>query len=173
MGNWYQAPTGMGAGVMGLGYWCFATNVGLTIFQARARARAEAAVAPLEVLRDGRRRADRRNGAGRDPGAAGERGLALQGRHAGDWIDPISHAHINLVTGLTMLVAGALFYLVPLLGGAAPSRRLADTCFFALLGGSLAFYVAALYLGFHEGRLVVTAASRPSRPRRRRRSTRS
>src|SRR6267142_309139 len=27
--------------------------------------------------------------------------------HAGEWIDPISHAHINLVTGLTMLTAGA------------------------------------------------------------------
>ncbi len=75
--------------------------------------------------------------------------------HAGEWIDPISHAHINLVTGLTMLVAGALFALVTALGGTAPSRRLADTCFFALLGGSLAFYFAALYLGFHEGRLVV------------------
>jgi hypothetical protein len=35
MGNLYKAPTGKGAGVMGLGYWCFATNVGLTIFQSR------------------------------------------------------------------------------------------------------------------------------------------
>ena len=70
MGNWYKAPTGMGAGVMGLGYWCFATNVVLTIFHSRLVQRAEAPMAPLEVLRDRRRRADRRNGAGRDPGAA-------------------------------------------------------------------------------------------------------
>src|SRR5205823_9132727 len=75
--------------------------------------------------------------------------------HAGEWIDPISHAHINLVTGLTMLVAGALFAFVRALGGSEPSRRLADTCFFALLGGSLAFYFSTLYLGFHEGSLVV------------------
>ena len=34
--------------------------------------------------------------------------------HAGDWIDPISHAHINLVTGLTMLVAGRLLRARPL-----------------------------------------------------------
>ena len=46
--------------------------------------------------------------------------------HAGEWIDPISHAHINLVTGLTMLVAGALFALAPLLGGTAPPRRLVE-----------------------------------------------
>ena len=47
--------------------------------------------------------------------------------HAGEWIDPISHAHINLVTGLTMLVAGVLFALAPQLGGTAPSRALANT----------------------------------------------
>src|SRR5437667_182637 len=75
--------------------------------------------------------------------------------HAGDWIDPISHAHINLVTGLTMLVAGALFSLVPLAGGERPSRRVTNACFWSLLAGSLAFYGSTLYLGFHEGRLVV------------------
>ncbi len=35
MGDWYRMPTGMGAGVMGLGYWCFATNVVVTIFESR------------------------------------------------------------------------------------------------------------------------------------------
>ena len=35
MGNAYRVPVGMGAGVMGLGYWCFAANVFLTVFQAR------------------------------------------------------------------------------------------------------------------------------------------
>ena len=47
------------------------------------------------------------------------------------------------------------------LGGTAPSRRLANTCFWSLLGGSLAFYGAALYLGFHEGRLVVDRGLTP------------
>src|SRR4029450_10675475 len=35
MGKWYKVPVGIGAGVMGLGYWCFAANVFLTIFQSR------------------------------------------------------------------------------------------------------------------------------------------
>src|SRR3954465_10428163 len=35
MGNWYRVPVGASAGVMGVGYWCFAANVGLTIFQSR------------------------------------------------------------------------------------------------------------------------------------------
>ena len=35
MGNWYRVPVGASAGVMGMGYWCFAGNVAVTIFQAR------------------------------------------------------------------------------------------------------------------------------------------
>ncbi len=155
LGNWYKAPTGMGAGVMGLGYWCFATNVCLTIFQSRlvkvpkpqwhlwkffATGAAALTVGTVQgVIQVQPKNADWLYKAG----------------HAGDWIDPISHAHINLVTGLTMLVAGSFFALVRSAGGREPSRRLVDACFFALLGGSLAFYFSTLYLGFHEGGLVV------------------
>jgi hypothetical protein len=155
LGNWYKAPTGMGAGVMGLGYWCFATNVGLTIFQSRlvkvpkpqwhlwkffATGAAALTVGTVQgVIQVQPKNADWLYKAG----------------HAGDWIDPISHAHINLVTGLTMLVAGAFFALVRSAGGVEPSARLVNGVFFALLGGSLAFYFSTLYLGFHEGGLVV------------------
>jgi cbb3-type cytochrome oxidase subunit 1 len=155
LGKWYKVPTGMGAGVMGLGYWCFATNVCVTIFQSRlvkvpkpqwhlwkffATGAAALTIGTVQgVIQVQPANADWLYKAG----------------HAGDWIDPISHAHVNLVTGLTMLVAGALFALVRSLGGTEPSRRLVNTCFFALLGGSLVFYLSALYLGFHEGGLVV------------------
>ncbi|HEY7018021.1 MAG TPA: hypothetical protein VH297_06090 [Gaiellaceae bacterium] len=155
MGNWYKAPTGMGAGVMGLGYWCFATNVGVTIFQSRlvrvpkpqwhlwkffATGAAALTVGTVQgVIQVQPANADWLYKAG----------------HAGEWIDPISHAHINLVTGLTMLVAGAFFALLRVAGGREPSRRLVDTVFFTLLGGSLAFYFSTLYLGLHEGGLVV------------------
>jgi hypothetical protein len=161
LGDWYKVPTGMGAGVMGLGYWCFATNVGVTIFESRlvhvpkpqwhlwkffATGAAALTVGTVQgVVQVQPKNADWLYKAG----------------HAGEWIDPISHAHINLVTGLTMLVAGALFAFVRALGGSEPSRRLADTCFYALLGGSLAFYFTALYLGFHEGGLVVNRGLTP------------
>jgi len=155
MGDWYRMPVGMGAGVMGLGYWCFASTVFLTIFQARLVHVPKPAGHLWKFI------------------AAGAAGLTVgtvqgvvqvqpanadwlfRAGHAGEWIDPIAHAHVNLVTGLTMLAAGALFYLAPLLGGRAPSRRAADVCFYAVLGGSLAFYSATMYLGFHEGGLVV------------------
>src|SRR5438067_6540620 len=146
---------------MGLGYWCFATNVALTIFQSRlvkgrkpqwhlwkffATGAAALTVGTVQgVIQVQPANADWLYKAG----------------HAGEWIDPISHAHVNLVTGLTMLVAGSLFALVGSAGGFEPSRRLVDRCFYALLGGSLAFYAGTLYLGLHEGRLVVHRGLRP------------
>jgi hypothetical protein len=161
MGNWYRAPVGAGAGVMGIGYWCFATNVFLTVFQARlvrapkkdghlwkffVTGAAALTVGTVQgVIQVQPANADWLHRAG----------------HAGEWIDPISHAHINLVTGLTMLVAGALFYLAPALGGTAPSRRLADGVFCALLVASLEFYGATLLLGLHEGQLVVDRGLTP------------
>jgi hypothetical protein len=150
MGKLYKVPTGVGAGIMGLGYWCFAANVCLTIFQARlvkvpkpqwhlwkflATGALALTVGTVQgVIQVQPANADWLYGAG----------------HAGEWIDPISHAHINLVTGLTMLVAGALFALSPV----PPPRRLANVTFGCLLVGSLAFYGSALFLGLHEGRLV-------------------
>jgi len=166
MGNWYRAPVGMGAGVMGIGYWCFAATVFLTIFQARLVRVPKPSGHLWKFLATG---------------AAGLTIGTVQGviqvqpvnadwlyraGHAGEWIDPIAHAHINLVTGLTMLVAGALFYLAPLLGGRAPSRRAADACFYALLAGSLAFYGSAMYLGFHEGALVAGRGLSPEEAER-------
>lgn len=161
MGKGYRVPIGIGAGVMGIGYWCFAANVFLTVFQARLVRVPKPSGHLWKFL------------------AAGAAGLTVgtvqgviqvqpahadwlyRAGHAGEWIDPISHAHINLVTGLTMLTAGALFALAPALGGAAPSRRLANACFWSLLGGSLAFYGVALFLGLHEGRLVVRKGLTP------------
>src|SRR2546430_7806793 len=155
LGKWYKVPTGIGAGVMGLGYWCFATNVVVTVFQSRlvkvpkpqwhlwkyfVTGAAALTVGTVQgVIQVEPKNADWLYKAG----------------HAGDWIDPISHAHINPVTGLKMLVAGALFSLLPLAGGERPSRRVTNACFWSLLAGSLAFYGSTLYLGFHEGRLVV------------------
>ena len=161
MGKAYRVPVGIGAGVMGLGYWCFAANVFLTVFQSRLVRVPKPSGHLWKFLATG---------------AAGLTVGTVQGviqvqpahadwlyraGHAGEWIDPISHAHINLVTGLTMLTAGAVFALAPALGGKAPTRRVANLCFWSLLSGSLAFYGVALYLGFHEGRLVVRRGLTP------------
>ena len=161
MGDWYKVPTGMGAGVMGLGYWCFATNVGVTIFQSRLVKVPKPQWHLWKFFATGAAALTVGTVQGVIQVQPANANWLYKAGHAGEWIDPISHAHINLVTGLTMLVAGALFAFVRALGGTEPSRRLVDTCFFALLGGSLAFYFTALYLGFHEGGLVVHRGPTP------------
>src|SRR6266540_927814 len=155
LGKAYKVPVGVGAGIMGLGYWCFAANALLTVFQARLVRVPKPQGHLWRYLATGAVALTVGTVQGVIQVTPAHADWLYRAGHAGEWIDPISHAHINLVTGLTMLVAGALFYLAPAFGGSAPSKRLANTSFYALLLGSLAFYAAALYLGFHEGSLVV------------------
>src|SRR5438105_3747320 len=123
MGKWYKAPTGMGAGIMGPGYWCFAANVGLTVFQSRLVKVTKPDWHLWKFLATGAAALTVGTVQGVIQVQPGHADWLYKGRHAGEWIDPISHAHINLVTGLTMLVAGAFFSLAPLAGGERPSRR--------------------------------------------------
>ncbi len=161
MGKWYKVPVGAGAGVMGVGYWCFAAGALLTIFQARLVKVPKPAWHLWKFVATGVGALTVGTVQGVIQVQPANAGWLYKAGHAGEWIDPISHAHINLVTGLTMLVAGALFAIAPAFGGTTPSRRRANWCFFSLLGASLAFYVVCLYLGFHEGRLVVSQRLTP------------
>jgi hypothetical protein len=154
LGKWYKVPTGVGAGIMGLGYWCFAANVGLTIFQSRLVKVPKPQWHLWKFLAAGAAALTVGTVQGVIQVQPANADWLYKAQHAGEWIDPISHAHVNLVTGLTMLVAGALFALLPLLGGKTPSRRTANAAFWSLLTASLAFYGSALYIGLHEGRLV-------------------
>ncbi|MDX6488385.1 MAG: hypothetical protein QOK13_1000 [Gaiellaceae bacterium] len=155
MGKWYKVPTGIGAGVMGLGYWCFAASVVLTVFQARLVRVAKPAGHLWKFVVTGALALTVGTVQGVIQVQPAKADWLYRAGHAGEWIDPISHAHINLVTGLTMLVAAALFFFAPRYGGTAPSRRVANRVFGLLLVASLAFYGTCLYLGFHEGSLVV------------------
>jgi hypothetical protein len=155
LGKWYKVPVGIGAGIMGLGYWCFAANVLVTVFQARLVRVPKPQAHLWKYLATGAVALTVGTVQGVIQVTPARADWLYRAGHAGEWIDPISHAHINLVTGLTMLVAGALFQLAPQLGGDAPTRRVANAVWALLLCGSLAFYGSCLYLGFHEGGLVV------------------
>lgn len=161
MGKWYKLPVGAGAGVMGLGYWCFAAGVFLTVFQSRLVRVTKPSWHLWKYVVTGVAALTVGTVQGVIQVQPANADWLYRAGHAGEWIDPISHAHINLVTGLAMLVAGALFALAPRLGGSAPSRRAANRCFWLLLVASLAFYGTCLYLGLHEGRLVVVKGLTP------------
>ena len=74
---------------------------------------------------------------------------------AGHLIDPLAHAHINLVGGVTMGMMGLFYYVLPrLLGRPIYSRVLANTSFwFSALGVGI-FYSSLVILGLIEGNMV-------------------
>ena len=148
-------PVGIGAGVMGLGYWCFAANVFLTVFQARLVRVPKPSGHLWKFLVTG--------AAGLTVGTV-QGVIQVQPRKPTGCTAPAMRANGSIRSATRTSISspgsrcsspGALFPLAAALGGSASRGVCANTCFWSLLGGSLAFYGVALYLGFHEGRLVV------------------
>ncbi|MDR0480537.1 MAG: cbb3-type cytochrome c oxidase subunit I [Gallionellaceae bacterium] len=74
----------------------------------------------------------------------------------GHMIDPLAHAHINLVGGVTILTMGVIYYLFPLFSGKEIySKRLVNQSFWWTLIGVLIFYSAQMVFGVWEGTLML------------------
>ncbi|MDE2342518.1 MAG: cbb3-type cytochrome c oxidase subunit I [Betaproteobacteria bacterium] len=85
----------------------------------------------------------------------------------GHMIDPLAHAHMNLVGGVVMLAMGVTYYLIPILSGKALySRRLLQHSFWWMAVGVYSFYATQMVFGSWEGylmlhdRVAMTAAHR-------------
>src|SRR2546423_7725599 len=89
MGKWYKVPTGMGAGIMGLGYWCFAANVCLTIFQSRLVKVAKPSWHLWKFLATGALALTGGAVQGVIQGQPADAGRVLPGEHAGGWVGPV------------------------------------------------------------------------------------
>jgi cytochrome c oxidase cbb3-type subunit 1 len=74
---------------------------------------------------------------------------------AGHLIDPLAHAHINLVGGVTTGLMGLFYYVLPrLLNRPIYSSVLAATSFWFSAIGVGTFYASLVILGLIEGNLV-------------------
>lgn len=150
LGAWHRVPTRITATIMGLGYWTYVLNVFLTAWAGRHVSRkplgyltkfAVVSAAALfvgtvqGVLQVLPANADWIHNAG----------------HFGEYVDPISHAHINLVTGMMVSLAAFLVFFGPRLSGRQTSKRTANRIFWTLVPGSLVFYFAFLILGLVLG----------------------
>jgi cytochrome c oxidase cbb3-type subunit 1 len=75
----------------------------------------------------------------------------------GHMIDPLAHAHMNLVGGVILFVMGATYHLLPIVSGRAIySQRLVNATFWFTALGAYAFYGAQMVFGIWEGQLMLS-----------------
>lgn len=78
----------------------------------------------------------------------------------GHMIDPLAHAHMNLVGGVVLLAMGTTYYLLPLMTGRTiHSLRMVNQTFWWTAIGAYGFYAVQMVFGIWEGVLMHTDAS--------------
>lgn len=76
---------------------------------------------------------------------------------AGHMIDPLAHAHINLVGGVTMAIMGLFYYVLPkIVKRPIYSRTLSNTSFWFSTIGVLGFFGSLVFLGIIEGNMILS-----------------
>ena len=74
----------------------------------------------------------------------------------GHMIDPLAHAHINVVGGVVVFIMGASYYLIPKMGGyAIYSRKLVNHTFYWTVCGIAGFYSTLMIFGILEGQAML------------------
>ncbi len=150
IGAWHRIPTGITSGIMGVGYWTYVLNVVLTVYVARfVKNKPDgylvkfALVSALALF------------VGTVQGVMQVMPDNADWLHSalkfGEYVDPISHAHINLVTGMVVSLGAFLAYFSTRTGGVAIAREQANRLFWILVPGSLVFYLAFLIVGLVMG----------------------
>lgn len=78
----------------------------------------------------------------------------------GHMIDPLAHAHINLIGGVMFLAMATSYYLLPKISGQPIySARLTNASFWLTLIGVLSFYGVLMIFGVWEGVLLLEGSS--------------
>jgi len=73
----------------------------------------------------------------------------------GHMIDPLAHAHMNLVGGVVLLAMGVTYHLLPVFTGRAIySDRLVNLTFWCTAAGAYGFYTVQMVFGLWEGTLM-------------------
>ena len=74
----------------------------------------------------------------------------------GHMIDPLAHAHINLIGGVMMMAMAVTYYLLPKFTGTDIwSRKLENTSFWMTILGVSFFYGSLMIFGYWEGTLLL------------------
>ena len=74
----------------------------------------------------------------------------------GHMIDPLAHAHINLIGGVVIICMAVTYYLLPRMSGHAIfSQRLVNHTFWWTTLGVCGFYSTLMFFGILEGTLLL------------------
>jgi len=74
----------------------------------------------------------------------------------GHLIDPLAHAHINLIGGLMLFVMATSYYLIPKFTGRPVwSKKLMEASFWCTVTGVLCFYSTLMIFGAWMGELLL------------------
>jgi cytochrome c oxidase cbb3-type subunit 1 len=161
VGFWHKFPEAITAATMGVGYWLFVTNVVLTIWSARRESNREQVfaakffvVSVVALL------------LGTLQGVYQVLPWSLDWLYkvgaAGQLIDPMSHAHMNLVGGCVFAFAGFTYFFLPrITGHPVYSIKLANFSFWSMFIGVFAFWLVLIILGFIEGDKVISLGITP------------
>lgn len=164
MGAWHKMPMMFTGIIMGIGYWTYVTNVYMTV----GRASGERKIDPAKGASD----AEFLLAKFLAVGATGLLFGTAQGVYqilpwsldwlrktgdAGHLVDPMAHAHMNLVCGVSVALMGLLYYFLPkMVGRPIYSMKLATVSFWFTFIGIFAFYFTAVTLGWIEGEMVLS-----------------
>lgn len=71
---------------------------------------------------------------------------------AGHLVDPLAHAHINLIGGVVSIMMAVVYYLIPrMMKRDIKSALLGEANFYFMVSGVLLFYVTLVVFGILEG----------------------
>ena len=150
LGNWHKLPTGISASIMGMGYWTYVLNAFLTAIAARhVKVKPGGNIARFLLVAAGGLFIGTVQGVIQVLPASAD-WIRLAGKF-GEYVDPISHAHVNLVTGTMVGLAGFFLYFHRRMGARPLGKRWGNWIFWTLVPGSLSFYLSFLLLGLILG----------------------
>lgn len=79
----------------------------------------------------------------------------------GHMIDPLAHAHINLIGGVTLLIMGVSYYMLSkILERPIYSAKLMEWSFWMTTTGIYSFYIVLMVFGAWEGMLLLEHSQR-------------
>lgn len=77
----------------------------------------------------------------------------------GHLIDPLAHAHINLIGGVVIFMMGMIYYHLPRMSGKAIySEKLINFTYWFITVGIVSFYLCLMGFGIVEGHLMLAGS---------------